>query len=168
MLQNFEWPKPEDENDNKVIRDVIEHNCHVVGIPAGEHGPRYSFSIGLFLRFEHPEFVILGIDHNAAATAINDLCALIAAGRRFKIGDFSEELFTGYRVAFVEVHHSFYAYYLGTAIWFYRCLAYRFPVLQVVWPDKQHKFPWEPGYEARYRPLQPILTTPEGEQGRKD
>ena len=157
MIQNFTWPKSEDELDDKLIRDVIDHKCHIVSIPEGAHGPKYSFSIGLFVHFEHPELVIFGIDHNIAATAINDACTLIERGHRFKHGDSSDEIFEGVNVMFMEVQPSFYSYYLGTAIWFYKSRSSSFPVLQVVWPDTDHKFPWEKGCDPRCRKVQPVL-----------
>ena len=29
--------------------------------------------------------------------------------------------------------------------------------LQVVWPDQRHRFPWEAAFDARMRPVQPLL-----------
>ena len=157
MLQHFKWPKPEDKSDEKLIKDVIDHRCHIVAIPAGTQGPEYSFSIGLFAQFEHPELVIFGIDRSIAGTAINDVCGLIEQGRRFNHGDSSDEIFAGVHVVFLSVDPSFYPYYLGTALWFYKYLPNPFPVLQMVWADKQQKFPWESGYDIRCQSLQPLL-----------
>jgi hypothetical protein len=160
MLSNFTWPKPENDFDRKLIKDIIEHKCHIVGIPEGKHGPLYSFSIGLYLHYEHPEILVFGIDHQVAATAINDIRDLLERGLRFGHGDVSNEVFEGYRSAFVEVDSAFTRYYLGTAIWFYRSLSRAFPVLQLVWPDKRGKLPWELGYDSRCEARQPVLVAP--------
>src|SRR5262249_44793827 len=41
-----------------------------------------------------------------------------------------------------------------------------FPVLQCVWPDKKHVFPWEPGFDTGFfraqRVLGPVGSWPEG------
>jgi hypothetical protein len=75
MLANFKWPEPDDETEWKVVRDVIEHKCHLIAIPPDEHGPGYVFSIGLYLHFAHPEFVLFGPDYPIAGTAINEISA---------------------------------------------------------------------------------------------
>jgi hypothetical protein len=41
------------------------------------------------------------------------------------------------------------------AIWYYRSSP--FPVLQLVWPDPAGLFPWEDGFDERYRKRQPTL-----------
>lgn len=34
------------------------------------------------------------------------------------------------------------------------------PYLQVVWADRNNRFPWEPGFQARFDGLQPLLWLP--------
>jgi hypothetical protein len=67
MLNKFEWPKPEHEADETIIRNVRKHGCHIVGIIGDEQGPPYAFSIGLFLNYGHPEIVIFGLDRSDSA-----------------------------------------------------------------------------------------------------
>jgi len=157
MLANFKWPEPDDETDWKVVRDVIEHKCHLVAIPTDEHGPGYVFSIGLYLHFQHPEFLLIGLDYQVAGTAINDMSALIQQGRRFRHRDIVNEIFENVSVMLVDVHPKFYREFLGTALWFYRSVGYEFPVLQIVWPDKRGRFPWDSDFDERARERQPVL-----------
>jgi hypothetical protein len=157
MLANFKWPKPDEESDHKLIRDVIEHKCHLIVIPPDEHGPGYVFSIGLYLHFEHPEFVLFGLDYQTAGTAINEISALVQQGRRFQHKDVLDEIFQNVSVMLVEVDPKFYRDVLGTALWFYRSVGRDFPVLQIVWPDKRGRFPWDADFDQRAREKQPIL-----------
>ena len=46
-----------------------------------------------------------------------------------------------------------YREFFGRAISFYRRPP--FPVLQVVWPDAEGRYVWEPGADERYRQSQP-------------
>ncbi len=157
MLANFKWPEPKEQVDDKVIRDVIEYKCHIIGIPQDEQGPGYSFSIGLYLHFNHPEIVIFGLDHEIAAAAINEICVLVEKGHRFQNKETTNELFNDIGAMLIDVNPKFYKEYFGTALWFYRSIGDKFPVLQIVWPDKLGRFPWDSSFDEKSKHLQPIL-----------
>ena len=69
----------------------------------------------------------------------------------------------GLEVVFLPVALPAYNEYLGYANWFYADLPAPYPALQMVWPDPNGVFPWQPGYDARFRRAQPLLgEAPEG------
>ena len=41
MFENFQWPEPEEEADEKLIRNVREHGCHVLNVH--DHPPFILF-----------------------------------------------------------------------------------------------------------------------------
>jgi len=157
MLPDFRWPEPEDDLDRKLLADVVKHKCCIVEIAGDQHFPGYSFSVGLFLNFGHPELIVVGLNPKVAFRAINDVRDMIQAGRRFKPGDLSDKIFERCQAAFVEAPASTHGLFIGTAIWFYRSLQTTFPVLQLVWPDNQNRFPWDPGCDERCGERQPLL-----------
>jgi len=65
--------------------------------------------------------------------------------------DFLEE----YNVQFLPVSKDRYSDYSGYGHWFYK--GWDFPVLQIVWPDKQSFFPWEESFNPDWRFKQPLL-----------
>jgi len=83
MIPGFTWRVPEDECDSKMLDDVRKFGWHVVGILGDDEGPPYSFSVGLYLTFGHPEIVVMGMDHEAAQQTINRIGALIQSGNLF-------------------------------------------------------------------------------------
>jgi hypothetical protein len=157
MLDKFEWPKPAGDADELLFRNIRKHGCHLMGIAADERGPDYVFSIGLFLNYGHAELVIFGLDPNDACGIINAIRDQVASGRTYVAGDVSDDFLIDRRVCFVEVPPSAYPAYLGTAIWFYEKLPRPFPCLQIVWPDREGRFPWEAGYDASLKKYQPVL-----------
>ena len=157
MFYKFEWPQPENEVDKIIIRNVREHGCHIVGINGDEKGPGYAFSIGLFVNYGQAEVVIFGFEGRVAARIINVVRDRAAAGQKFVAGDLSDDFLVDYKVSFVEVPLRVYSDYLGTAIWFYRKSPRPFPCLQMVWPDREGRFPWQTGYDAGLKDLQPVL-----------
>jgi uncharacterized protein DUF4262 len=154
MFENFQWPEPEEEADEKLIRDVREHGCHILNVHAH---PPFSFSIGLALNYGHPEIIITGMDAPTASKLINIVRDEAASGKKYVDGDLSSDILVGLNVCFVEVPLELYGEYLGTAIWFYRKSPRPFPCLQLVWPDRDGRFPWETGCDPGVRKDQPIL-----------
>lgn len=50
----------------------------------------------------------------------------------------------------------FYPNYVGYGTWFYD-RGVDFPMYQLVWPDKQHHFPWEATFNPDWKHKQPLL-----------
>jgi Domain of unknown function (DUF4262) len=153
----FEWPRPEGEADEAVFRNIRKHGCHIVGISGDEQGPGYAFSIGLFANYGHAEIVIFGLRPDIAATIINDVRDHVAAGHTFVDGDISDDILDGYKVCFWNVPLEAYGSYLGTAVWFYAKSPRPFPCLQLIWPDRNGRFPWEAGCLPEVKADQPLL-----------
>jgi hypothetical protein len=59
--------------------------------------------------------------------------------------------------AFVRVDKAHYRDFLGYARWYYR--GDDFETLQVVWPDKEDRLPWEKGVARWMAERQPVLAT---------
>jgi hypothetical protein len=60
---------------------------------------------------------------------------------------------------FGEVEQRYYEAYFGQAMVFHGTQA--FPVLQVVWPDTQGRFPFEQHFERRFQHMQRVLFDPQ-------
>jgi hypothetical protein len=155
MSYKFEWPEPECEADEIIIHNVRKHGCHIVDVRDGD--PPFAFSVGLFANFAHPELIIFGLRPENAQAIINDVCDRAAAGHKFADGDISDDfLADGYKVCFRDVPLTIYPDYLGTAIWFYRKSG-PFPCLQIIWQDRNRRFPWEAGCIPEAKAGQPLL-----------
>ncbi len=157
MPYQFEWRQPEEEADEIVLRNVRKHGCHIVGLGDGERAPGYAFSVGLFANYCHAELIVFGLDWNHDAAIINDVRDRVAAGCSYAAGDVCDDLLIDHRVCFVEVPLSAYQDYLGIAIWFYAKSPRPFPCLQIVWPDREGRFPWETGCDEGVKRVQPVL-----------
>jgi hypothetical protein len=154
MFENFQWPEPEEEADEKLIRNVREHGCHVLNVH--DHPP-FSFSIGLALNYGQAEIVIFSMSPRQATQIINIVRDHAAAGKNYFDGDVSTDILVNGRVGFVEVPLELFDKYLGTAIWFYRKSPRPFPCLQLVWPDRAGLLPWETGFDPDMKKDQPVL-----------
>ncbi len=153
---NGNLPEPADENDRKLLADVEGHGWHVLGVEEDEEGPAFAYSIGLYYNFKHPEVIVFGLPVRVMHLIINAVGEEVRSGKRFEHWDESDDVLDGYQVAFRTVEPRHYREFLGFARWFYR--GDDFPVLQCVWPDSQHRYPWHPECKATLSHRQPLLS----------
>jgi uncharacterized protein DUF4262 len=158
MIPNFRWPEPESPPDEKLISNVREYGCHIIRVFATESGPAFAYSVGMYLNYGQPEVIVFGLSVEHAHVILNDICRHAARGERFVAGDRTDQFLQGFDVCFTEVPLEVYPEYLGFALWFYRSLSEPFPAVQLVWPDRAGKFPWELGYDHGFDRLQPLLS----------
>jgi len=148
-------PRPTDEHDEQVLRDVRDPGWHVVQVGSEDESPPWAFTIGLFHNFGHPELVLFGLPHDTAHVLLNLAGHAVKAGRRFETdtpyGDFLE----GYDCILRAADRGWYSAFVGYAGWFYQ--GESFPLLQLFWPDRDGVMPWEPRATAWQRANQPLL-----------
>lgn len=158
QLDNFVLPKPESEYDKSLLDDVTNIGWHHVHIQAEGNEPAYAFSLGFYANYKHPEIVVLGLPPKVAQQLLNiNAIAIVGAKKPYEPYKAYENIAEGMRIAFIPVARKYYAQYFGYAGWFYESVNTNFPVLQMVWPDKQGHLPWEDGYDKAYQKLQPLL-----------
>jgi hypothetical protein len=158
MHHEFEWPKPENRGEQDTLRIIREHGCMNLSIPWGEKQPPFSFSIGLFANYDHPELILFGMRGENASAIINEVRDHVRAGRKFADGDISDEILADdYKVCFWTVPLMVYPRYLGRALWFYEKCPAVFPCLQIIWQDANRRFPWEAECEPEVKEDQPLL-----------
>ncbi|QDT13501.1 DUF4262 domain-containing protein [Stieleria marina] len=144
--------KPDDESDRKLLADVVDHGWHLVGIDDDDEGPAYVFSVGLFHTLGHPEICLFGLGSTTTMSQIiNGIGDLIKSGQTFEDWHESGEILDGYACMFRSVNPSLYREYFGYDLWFYE--GPDFPMLQCVWPDRQHNYPWNAEFNSQPQPV---------------
>lgn len=150
-------PPPQDNRDEAILGDIDRIGWSVLQIDPdnpNDPGPVYSFSLGLFHSHDHPEIILLGLNHAVAGSIINNIGGLVLLGQRIEPGRPYTE-FASVPLMFVEVDPAHYKEYVGYALWLYD--GPDFPMLQCVWPLKSGHFPWDEGYDVRGTAIQPFL-----------
>lgn len=130
------------ESKALIQANIDQYGCHLIMIGSDNYLPGFVYSIGLYQKFTHPEIICFGLKTSVMATLINHAKDLLQAGGIILPGKYYNDFLEGYSIQFIEVNKEFYPDYFGYAGWFYGSNA-GFPALQIVWPDKQNKFPWE-------------------------
>jgi len=146
---------------DKAAKQVILHNikkygCHLALLEADNYLPAFVYSIGLFKKFRQPEIICFGLKTSVMGVILNHARDLIKKGQIFEINKPYKGFLEGYSIQFIAVDKEYYANYLGYAGWFYDS-SFDFPVLQLVWPDKQGNFPWDKDFNPDWKFKQPLL-----------
>jgi hypothetical protein len=158
MNDKFRWPEPEDDSDRQLISDVKEFGWHAVGVDPKEDGPPFVYTIGLFLNFGQPELVVIGLPHKIGHGLIANIVDKYKNGESLRTDVPYSDVAEGYDVRFQAVSQENYRDYFGYALWFYRSLLpSAFPVLQLVWPDREGRFPADPDFSDPLRRIQLLL-----------
>jgi hypothetical protein len=149
-------PYPADDHDRKLLADIDQYGWHVVVIEKDDEGPGFAYSVGLGHSLGHPEFMVIGLAIDVMLAIVNTAGELVRGGKNFKHLDDSGDVLDSFNVAFRQVDKCHYHEYFGFARWYYK--GDEFAVLQIVWPNSQHRYPWHAGYPAALRARQPILS----------
>jgi hypothetical protein len=151
----------EDPRDQFWIDLVAEHG-HGINMVSDDPGepteqPPFAYSIGAWESYGAPEVIVFGLRQEIASSVINHIMASHLAGRRFRCGILEQQVIQGnVPVYFLEVDPDLARAYATFADRYYE--QEPFPLWQIVWPDKDGRFPWEPEYAGDLR-WQPDLTT---------
>lgn len=144
-----------DPDEIKLIEDIEKFGWHCLNILAEGELPPYSFSVGLFHSYQHPELIIFGLPANVAHQVLHIAVEAIKGGNPIDLGLPTEELVEGYSCCFVEVPVSQYRENVGYCRWFYE--GDIFPLYQIVWPSREGYFPWHSAAPDSFRSIQPVL-----------
>jgi hypothetical protein len=148
-------PEPANPAEKKVLDDVEHHGCHVVSVLEEGNLPPFAYTIGLFRNFNHAEVLVYGLPRERAHALLNNARDDVRAGQRFAVGQTYADLLKGYDCTFRAIPLSQYREHLGWAIWFYD--GPEFPALQLVWPDREGRWPWQDGVTSGFRSQQLVL-----------
>jgi hypothetical protein len=144
-----------DKSEQKVIDDIAKYGWHCVHIMAdGEHVV-YSFTVGLFHSFVHPELIIFGLPYQLAHQILDIAANAAKSGTPLDLSQPTDALLENYACCFVEVPKSQYSEHVGVCHWYYK--GDTFPLYQIVWPSKDGLFPWHPQASAAFRAAQPVI-----------
>lgn len=142
-------------NDEQTKSDIETFGLSVIIIEATDYLPSFAYSIGLWQKFNHPEIICFGLRTQTLHTIINDVADLIKNGQVIQAGKTYDNIFENSKTEFLNVDKRNLGDYFGTAIDFYN--SKDFQALQLVWTDRNDKFPWEKGFEEDFIYKQPLL-----------
>lgn len=149
-----------DAIDRVTIGHVGEHGWSVLQIPEDQDGPGWAFTIGLWHTHGCPELAIFGLDIDTMKDCLNVLGRQAADGWPPDVEREEERghVIDGDPVMFRVIDPRWYKAFFGTAIAFYRRPP--LPFTQVLWGDREGRFPGDPACDPAVGDRQPSLWLP--------
>jgi hypothetical protein len=145
--------------DEEIAEIVAEHGWFGANVSDAE--PPFFYTIGLMKTFDHPELIIFGLEPEEANALFQGLIRDLREGKVYKQpGVYTITLGKDkHQVGFRTVHETQHELYLGFAMGFMRGIDSigELEAMQVFWPDRAGKFPFDVGCELEVYNLQPRL-----------
>ena len=109
------------------------------------------YTIGL-TGHAHPELILYGLPPDISRPALHSVAGDVIAGRRrCTAGQSTDDVLEGHRVQFVAVTEP--DRHLSVAARFYARTGAAVTALQIVWPDRYERWPWQPGSRVDDMPV---------------
>lgn len=146
-----------DHNDNldKFLENIQEYGLTVILIQATDYLPSFGYTIGLWKNYNHPEIICFGLKLETLHIVLNDVADLVKSGEIIQLNTNYFEIFESSKAEFISVDGKYFDDYFGTAINIYG--HENFKAIQLIWTDRNNKFPWEFDFEKDFIYKQPLL-----------
>jgi hypothetical protein len=144
-----------DEHERKFVNIIREHGWHRMSVFPDEEGPGFNYTTGFWLS-GFPEIITFAMKPEIASDVLWDMYRSQKSGQTYPARVVTNDIFANLPACLLPVSKRHYREYLGWARWFYR--GDSFPCLELVWTDRQGKFPWQPGFSSEFDNLQPDIT----------
>ncbi|HUQ98480.1 MAG TPA: DUF4262 domain-containing protein [Gemmatimonadaceae bacterium] len=142
------------EHEAQTLTDIDRFGWTVWRV-SNDKGPDFAYSVGMFRSLDHPEILIFGMPLDTMHQLINDIGARVRQGARYSAGEVSSLFLDGYDVMFRAIPKFQYGGHLGWAKWLYG--GEDFPALQMIYPDREGRWPWDSSVDHSFRDNQPVL-----------
>ena len=133
------------------LAHIEEFGCQVMSIRGGPE-TRFSYTVGAYDVFGVPELIVVGLTDGTGHAALNRALDRLRDGVDLLAGSHSN-LVGEVSVVFRPVDKRWVEHVLRRDLWYYQ--GEDIPVLQMVYPDLEGRFQWEPDFTEYFR--QPLL-----------
>ena len=147
-----------DEPERIVLSNIREFGWHAVNVIEDDGHPPWTFSIGFYETWNHPELIVIGRSRATSQEMLKTLATQIEDGDPPNLSNPGPYPILGSPCHFLKVNTRYYSDYVGFALWFYR--KRQFPLYQIMWPGNDGHYPWDERASKPFKEWQPVLGEP--------
>lgn len=142
----------------QIINFIGKYGWSAIGVfPEPEtNNPGFTYTTGFEESYLHPEIIIVGLPDDVCHTFLGAMAEQIKKGVHFKTDTVYDDL-ANLPVTFVEVSKKNRDKYLCQTGYYYEDKGIDFTALQLIWSDTLGVFPYEAGFEDKFKAMQPML-----------
>jgi uncharacterized protein DUF4262 len=133
------------------VRTMIEkHGWIIQGVTADRRHPMMHYTVGLWPTVGF-ELITIGLPETTGRDLLNTLARRVLDGVRFTHGEVRSDILAGYEATMIEIPQT--GDYMGVANRLYRLDGVNIPAWQLVYPDAEHRWPWDAGSKVSALPV---------------
>ena len=150
MIGELPLPEPESADEAELLEALDRKGWIGMGVspnvtdPSGT--PPFAYTAGLERTWGHPELLVVGIPWPAAGQVLRGAVERVRDGESFEPGPRYGGLVAAGDAVFVPVSHAHRIFTMTYAMWLYHGRD-DFRALQLVWPDRAGRYPWDEDYD---------------------
>lgn len=132
------------EADARALANIEQYGLHILSVTGDDDHVPFTYSIGIEQTLGMPELIMIGLQPNVAASAINECYRQMKEGGAIAPGwRVANLLGGGFECQIGEVSPEQAAQYMIWAKWLYKDKPFR--AWQIIWPSTAGFFPWDAG-----------------------
>lgn len=134
-----------------VVRNIRESGVHLNSVFPTEAspGPWFTYTVGCFM-IDKPELIVLGLPPHYAGALLNDYYGRVRGGATFADHDRVSGFIRDYDVVFRRVRDDKSRELMtGSHRLCLEVTGHEPECLAMIWPDREGRFPWEPGCDVK-------------------
>lgn len=135
--------------------NIEKYGLQVIIVPATDYLPSFAYSIGLCEKYQHPEIICFGLPNSLLQEIINDVAEIVKLEGALETNVEYYNIFDNSRALFLKVEKDNINDYFNVALEYYK--NQNFSAVQLVWTDRNDKFPWEDNFQEEFIYDQPLL-----------
>jgi hypothetical protein len=145
------------DTQREELEAIAQDGCVVIKVFGAGAGEEWAYTVGLEHSYGHPEVLILGLSHELTQILLHNIASrIMRKGLSFRHGTSHTDVIDGYQCFFQRIAQAEYGEYFAAAEWFYDHTD--FEAVQIIWPDVEGIYPWQPGASDDFKRVQPVLT----------
>ena len=134
-----------DAHEKNFVAMIREHGWFRTNVFAEGDNPTFAYTTGFWVTLGAPEIIVFGLKSETAHNIFWSIFRDLKEGKALPLLMRSSDLLGNHDAYLFPMQKGQYGEYLGWSRWFYA--GDDFPCSQLVWPDRDGRFPWEPTFD---------------------
>lgn len=144
-----------DRSSPPIKEGIEQQGFYVCNFEAEDCCPAFSYTVGLRVTQNHPDFLTMGLSVEMNSYLVVEAAEKVKSGKIIEPNHEYDDFLDGVPVRFVTIQRPHMQRHFGFAREYYD--TDQFKALQIVWPDKQGRWPWDEGCDEALAYCQKLL-----------